>query len=586
MSKPTDFNPEDYKATLLPLIKSVATKTNLTEKKLNQLLRSHPKDRGLFKKSELIAAFKSWRESIPESISLDEFRAMLKKRPVRSQSGVTPVTVLTKPFPCPGKCIFCPNDVRMPKSYLADEPGAQRASRNFFDPYLQTYNRLKAMADNGHSTGKIELIILGGTWSYYPEPYQIWFVTRCYQAMNDFGLGVDNREKVQVGSDFTHMSPKAINGNNITKTYNQVVSGELVKDSKEKLLYSWESASWKDLEAAQRTNESNPCRNVGLVIETRPDNISEEEVMRIRRLGCTKTQIGFQSLSDKVLSLNKRGHDVAATRNAMKLLRAAGFKIHAHWMANLYGSSVAEDIEDFSKMFSDPDFMPDELKVYPCSLIETAELMSYYQQGLWQPYTKEQLLEVVTAAIAITPEYCRLSRIIRDIPGTDIVVGNKITNFRQLAEAELDHKKVERKDIRSREIGAEVVDPNNIKLKDLSYATSTSKEHFLQYVTAKNKIIGFLRLSLPQGKSFISELSDSAIVREVHVYGVSLPVGEKGSRESQHLGLGTKLLEKAKQIAKEKGFTSLAVISAIGTRQYYRDRGFKDGKLYQHFKLE
>jgi elongator complex protein 3 len=318
-----------------------------------------------------------------------------------------------------------------------------------------------------------------------------------------------------------------------------------------------------------------------LVIETRPDHISVDEVLRVRRLGCTKVQIGFQSLNDVVLRMNKRGHTVAATRRAVKLLRQAGFKIHAHWMPNLYGSSPAEDITDYQRMFAEPDFRPDELKVYPCSLIESAELMQRYQDGSWKPYTHEELLTVLSACFRQTPEYCRLTRVIRDIPSTDIVVGNQMTNFRQIVEEELAKHGERSPDIRAREVRFRSVAAADLSLDELHYTSSCSDEVFLQYITPDRSIAGFLRLSLPKEAPITNELAGAAMIREVHVYGQSVEIGDSAAGRAQHAGLGTQLSERAAQIAREQGYKRLAVISAIGTREYYRKRGFADGVLYQ-----
>jgi elongator complex protein 3 len=527
----------------------------------------------------------------------------LRLKPMRTASGVTPVTVLTKPFPCPGECIFCPNDVRMPKSYLSDEPGAQRAEQNSFDPYLQTYTRLATYHNTGHPTDKIEVIILGGTWSFYPETYQIWFVKRIFDALHDFGSGIDRRREVEDALlHASQLHPERntiavlIDGAQMEQTYNQAVqsaykeemyrSRELARDiaagMRERSPLD-EYATWAELKAAHLENENAACRCVGLVVETRPDHISVEEVLRIRRLGATKVQIGFQSLNDDVLRKNRRGHTVSATRHAVKLLRAAGFKIHAHWMPNLYGSSPELDIEDYRRMFEDADFRPDELKVYPCSLIESAELMQYYQDGRWQPYTHAQLLTVLTECFKLTPEYCRLTRVIRDIPSTDIVVGNQLTNFRQIVEDQLKQRGERSSDIRAREVRFRAVDSEALMLDEITYASSHGEEMFLQYVTTDRSIAAFLRLALPNRDEapLIDELQDAAIVREVHVYGQSLGIGEASTGRAQHVGLGTKLLERAAEIALARGYQRLAVISAIGTRAYYRKRGYADHALYQ-----
>lgn len=576
----------------------------MTSREHQQLMRQFPKPNGegFYSLANLVDAYRAFagQEGLPD---YDErLLDRLRRKPVRTMSGVTPVTVLTKPFPCPGKCIFCPNDVRMPKSYLADEPGAQRAEKNAFDPYLQTYIRMLTYRNLGHPTDKIEIIILGGTWSFYPETYQIWFVKRIFDALHDFGKDIDQREEVVQAlyekSMFhgENISNVTIEGVTLDESYNQVVQNiyademyrsrglvqELIDSGRKRTVVD-EYATWEELEAVHKENETAVCRSVGLVVETRPDHINEEEVIRVRRLGATKVQIGFQSLNDKVLDMNKRGHDVAATRRAVKLLRKAGFKIHAHWMPNLYGSSPAEDIADYDRLFGDPDFRPDELKIYPCSLIESAELMQQYQAGTWQPYTHAELLEILVECFKETPEYCRLTRVIRDIPGTDIVDGNKVTNFRQLVDVELEKQGIKSVDIRAREIRKKKVTSDDLRLDSVAYASSMSDEIFLQYITEQRDIVGFLRLSLPYADepSLLDELVGCAMIREVHVYGLSMGIGESMQGRAQHLGLGTKLIEKAVEIARSRGYAKLAVISAIGTRQYYRKRDFTDGNLYQ-----
>jgi elongator complex protein 3 len=597
---------ELHRDKLVTILQAVIATPDLDVKKLNILLRKYPKQgSGFYSRDELIRAYRELAGT--NGLPAFDMRVLerLRLKPVRSSSGVTPVTVLTKPFPCPGECIFCPNDVRMPKSYLSDEPGAQRAEQNAFDPYLQTFTRLLTYYSTGHPTDKIEIIILGGTWSFYPETYQIWFVKRIFDAMHDFGKGIDGREAVWASlRESSQLHPSRnftdvlVDGTHLEKTYNQVVqniyrdemyrSRELVtmiaQGERERSPID-EYATWEELEAAHLENENALCRSVGLVIETRPDHISEDEVLRIRRLGCTKVQIGFQSLNDTVLRMNRRGHTVEATRHAVKLLRQAGFKIHAHWMPNLYGSSPEMDIEDYQRMFADRDFRPDELKVYPCSLIESAELMQRYQDGTWTPYTREELLMVLTECFRNTPEYCRLTRVIRDIPGTDIVVGNKLTNFRQIVEDELKKRGERIPDIRGREIRQDNVSAEELTLDELCYESSASDEIFLQFITEDRRIAGFLRLSLPTEPAITEELNGAAMIREVHVYGQSLEIGEASPGRAQHLGLGKQLIERAAEIAQARGYTKLAVISAIGTREYYRKRGFADGQLYQTREL-
>ncbi len=558
----------------------ILSKRPLAEPEIQRIFRDYTNGAKMYKRSDI-----NIEASKPEySLSGKEREILLQNlqtKKVRTISGVTPVTVLTKPFPCPGACIFCPNDVRMPKSYLSDEPGAQRATKNKFDPYAQTFNRLIAYKAIGHPTDKIELIILGGTWSSYPEDYQIWFVKRCFDAMNNFSNNTELASvELETEQPFDENSLHEISGEKIEKTYNQVVSMALLP---KKIRAQKEKASWEELFAVQKMNESAQSRCIGLVLETRPDEITEEEAIRIRKLGATKVQIGFQSLNDNVLNLNKRGHGVDTTRNAVKILRRAGFKIHAHWMPNLYGSSPEADVEDYKKMFSDGDFMPDELKVYPCSLIASAELMQYYKKGLWRPYTDEELIFVLKNIYKLTPPYCRITRMIRDIGSHDIVTGNKRTNFREIIEKKLADEGAKLFEIRSREIRDQKVSRDQLKLDIYRYKTSVSEELFMQYVTTDNKIAGFLRLSLPFDRSthFISELKGAAIIREIHVYGPSIEIGEKKKGKPQHLGLGKSLIAKAKKIAKENKFDKLAVISSIGTREYYAKNGFKIDGIYQ-----
>lgn len=604
-----EFDAAAHRETLLPILRAVAADERLTRPQLDRLLRRYPRGgAGIFSRDELIQAYRRFagREGLPP---YDErVIQRLRRKPVRSSSGVTPVTVLTKPFPCPGECIFCPNDVRMPKSYLADEPGAQRAEQNYFDPYLQTYTRLQTYYATGHPTDKIELIVLGGTWSFYPESYQIWFIRRMLDALHDFGDGRDGRAPIEAAYRERAARPTAadaqaiqIHGSDLSRPYNQVVR-ELYRaelreaDSRARALAAGEAArspldeyaTWAELAAAQRENESAPCRCVGLVVETRPDHISAAEVIRIRRLGGTKVQIGIQSLNDEVLRRNRRGHDVAATRRAFRLLRQMGFKIHAHWMPNLYGSSPAADIVDYRKIFADADFRPDELKIYPCSLLESAELMQVYQRGDWRPYRHEELLDTLVECFARTPEYCRLTRVIRDIPSPYIVDGNRLTNFRQLVDEELARRGLKSGDIRAREIRNRKLSQADLRLDEQRYETSIGEEVFLQWLTPARDIAGFGRLALPRAggeEALLPELRGAAILREVHIYGQALGIGAAAGEDAQHRGLGRRVIERCAERAAAAGFARLAVISAMGTRGYYRRLGFADGPLYQSLEL-
>ncbi len=254
-------------------------------------------------------------------------------------------------------------------------------------------------------------------------------------------------------------------------------------------------------------------------------------------------------------------------------------------MPNLYGSNVEKDIKDYQKLFTDPDFMPDELKIYPCSLIEDTPLMDKYKAGKWHPYSYEELRMVLVETLAMTPEYCRLTRVIRDIPSDEIVAGNKLTNFRQIAEQYAQEHNITLKDIRSREVKDQSIAAQDLTLDIIDYQTSVAEEKFIQYITKDRKIAAFLRLSLPTTQAYIDELSQAAIIREIHVYGQAINVGSNKAGAPQHLGLGKKLITQAQKLSKDAGYKKLAVISAIGTKEYYRQRGFTDGHLYQHLEL-
>ncbi len=491
-------------------------------------VRRHPlPEGGYLPKSILVHTYQSLVEA-GEWQPDPQFLARIRMKPVRTLSGVTTVTVLTKPYPCPGKCIFCPTDARMPKSYLPDEPGAMRGLQNDFDPFMQVHTRLRSLQSTGHPTDKIELLILGGTFTAYRRDYQEWFVQRCFDALNEF----DSSSLVQ----------------------------------------------------AQQANETAEHRNVGLVVETRPDEVTPNEMAWLRYLGVTKVQMGAQSLDDRILELNQRDHTAAETLSACALLRAAGFKIVLHWMPNLLGATLESDRQDFARLWQD-GYSPDELKIYPCQLLANADLYAYWQRGEYQPFTTDQLVSLLADIKPAIPEYCRINRVIRDIPSTNVVEGNRRTSLRQDVHEELSRRGKRCRCIRCREVRGQKIDPEQLTLQDMVYPAAQTEEHFLQYLTPDDRIAGYLRLSLPQNAApdvttVLTDLNGAAIIREVHVYGQSLPVGGEQAGAAQHVGLGTNLLDRASKIAKQKGYGRLAVIAAVGTRRYYESRGFQRGELY------
>ncbi|MFH0852429.1 MAG: tRNA uridine(34) 5-carboxymethylaminomethyl modification radical SAM/GNAT enzyme Elp3 [bacterium] len=472
-----------------------------------------------------------------------QLEKILKTREIRTLSGVAVVTVLTKPFACPGRCLYCPDEPDMPKSYLKNEPAAQRAYLNKFDPYKQVETRLQALAMTGHDTDKIELIVLGGTWSAYPNAYKHWFIKECFKATNSKQLTV-NRKQQPINLNWS-------------KNLQRMRA---------------------ELKYEQHKNETAQHRIVGLTLETRPDFISIEEIKKMRDLGCTRVELGVQSIYDNVLKKNLRGHTIRQTIQATKLLRDAGFKINYHMMLNLPGSDAKRDKKMFSKLFSSPDLQPDLLKIYPCVVLKTAPLYKLWKNEKYKPYTEKQLINLIMTIKKKIPAYVRIQRIIRDIPKQSIVAGTKISNLRQLIESS--GRKICRC-IRCREIKSRAL-PQKIKLFRQDYAAAGGKEIFLSFEDKKQKnLYAFLRLRLPQkSSSFLPVLRDAALIREIHTFGRLAPLSKtcQQAKEQfmQHKGLGKRLMAQAERIVRtETRFTKIAVISGVGARQYYRLLGYR-----------
>ena len=538
----------------------------------------------------------------------ERFIRSVRMKPRRTASGVATITVITRPHTCSSNCIYCPCDLRMPKSYLANEPACQRAELTFFDPYVQVAARLQALHQMGHSTDKVELIVLGGTWCDYPEGYQYWFIKELFRALNDWpnsphhikerldwytSFGLQNSEEAL--SSFVAEQQAAVFED--TATYNQAFHKLYDTSQPHQNAWSQMQSTYDQLVEQQHSNETAAARVVGLVIETRPDTITPDNLRMFRQLGCTKIQIGIQSTRQEILDANQRQMSVAQIKRAFSLIRLYGFKIHSHLMVNLLDATPEADKQDFKMFVTDPGFLPDEIKLYPCALVSGTQLVQKYREGTWQPYAKDELVDVLVQDVLNTPPYVRISRMIRDISATDILVGNKHTNLRQMVEQELAAEDVARRvqEIRFREINQQQVRAAELTLQDFTYTTAVSDEHFLQWVTADNKIAGFCRLSLPHWDKLTSGACDvsadellvqpgQAMIRELHVYGQALSLGSEGM-SAQHQGLGQKLLAKASSIAAEAGYTSLNVISSIGTRAYYRAQGFSDAGLYQQKAL-
>ena len=506
------------------IIITFSEQTDKNRKILDSLKRSFAKkvSKGMVKNSQLLEAYHKLVKE--KRIKKDlETEHVLRIRKVRSLSGIVIVSVLTKPYPCPGKCIYCPQQDGAPKSYLREEPAVARAIKCNYQPYKQTQVRIKALEATGHPTDKIDLRIIGATWSFYPKNYQTWFIKRCFKAANDY--------------------PKNKKGA-------------------------------KTLEKLQKENEKAKHRIIGVTIETRPDFIDIKEIKRLRKLGVTRVELGVQSVYNDILKINKRGHDIEQTIKATKLLKDAGFKICYQMMPNLAGSDIKRDFEMFEQLFSNPNFKPDYLKIYPCALLKEAPLYSVYKKGNFKPYTEKQLIKLLIKIKKIIPYWVRIQRIIRDIPTSYIVEGGtKTSNLRQMIAIMAKEQNWQCKCIRCREVKENYDPKEKLKLFREDYKASEGKEIFLSFENEnRTKLYSLLRLRIPS-ETALPILKDSAIVRELHTYGQLVAISKK-EKAAQHKGLGKKLMKEAEKIAKQENRKQIAVISGVGVRGYYKKLGY------------
>jgi len=507
------------------LVKKLLKQKRLTPKIRGKFKREWAKKHGyLPKNSEILSSYKALvkKGKIKRNKKLENF---LRIRKIRSLSGIVPVAVLTKPYECPGNCVYCPTQIGVPKSYLDDEPAVMRAEMADYDPYLQVKRRLDALKKIGHTTDKIELIVMGGTFSWLPKDYKIQFIKRCFDAANN---------------------KKA-----------------------------------KDLKEAQTINETAKNRIIGITLETRPDQITIDEIKIMRMLGGTRVEIGVQSIYNDILKKVRRGHGVEETVKATKILKDAGFKICYHVMPNLPGSNLKKDLQMFKKIFTDELFMPDMIKIYPCVVTKQAELYEWYKKGKYKPYKDEDLIELLVNIKKILPQWVRVNRLGRDIPAGNIVGGNKISNIRQVVQQKLKKEGESCRCIRCREIrNRSSLINQTIKFNQLNYKASGGQEYFLQYINDLGQLYALLRLRIPSQilknkKHFIAGLQGCAIIRELHTYGLAVAIDKKGKKAVQHKGFGKKLIERAEKIVKNRGVKKIAVISGIGAREYYRKLGYR-----------
>ncbi len=441
------------------------------------------------------------------------------RKPTKTISGITPVAVMLPPKACEhGTCLYCPS-LNVPQSYTPRSPVVMRASQVDYDAFEQVKARMKAFQVMNHPTDKIELIIMGGTFLEYPKSFQYEFIKDCYDALNE-------------------------------------------KKS-------------KSLVEAQKKNEKAKHRCIALCIETRPD-VCVQYIDRMREFGCTRVELGVQMPDDKIYRKIKRGHSVKDVVNATKELKNAGFKVGYHIMPGLPGSNLKKDLQLFKKLFSDEKFKPEQIKIYPCQVIKGSELEKLYGQGEYIPYTKEQLEKLLEEMLKIVPRYCRVMRIMREIPPEYLVAGTTRIDLRKDVEEELRKSKAKIKEIRYREIGFNKINNSDLKLKITKYKASGGDEYFLEIINDEDVLFGLLRLRIA---------NDKAMVRELHVYGQALKLGEVGGI-GQHIGLGKQLMKKAEEIAQDKKIKKISVISGVGVREYYKNLGYESEESYMVKKID
>ncbi len=510
----------------------------------------------------------------------------LQTKPVRTISGVTPIAIMTKPWNCPhGRCTFCPGGLNssfgdVPQSYTGHEPATMRGIRNHYDGYLQVFNRLEQFTVLGHNTDKVELIVMGGTFPAMPKEYQAEFIGYAFKAMNDFSDMFFSNQKLKIsgvnkGGFINDGKLDLVKFKEFFEMPGSVGSKDRVDRIHERLLKAKGSL---DLEHEQLRNETSKVRCVALCIETKPDWGKLEHGNMMLRLGCTRVELGVQTVYDDVLAKTHRGHTVADTIESIRILKDLGFKITAHHMPGMPLTDRQRDIEGFKELFSNPDFRPDMLKIYPCMVSPGTGLYHEYKQGNFKPITTEEAAELIAEFKKYIPEYCRVQRVQRDVPTKFWEAGVGITNLRQYI---FDKYKPNCRCIRCREPKDKKIDFGNVKIKVNEYKASKGTEFFISAEDAKNDVLlGFCRLRFPS-QALRPEITEkSALIRELHVYGQAVGIDQHENKLIQHRGLGKQLMEKAEEIAKANEKDKMVVISGVGAREYYRKLGYKKEGVY------
>ncbi len=482
---------------------------------------------------------------------------ILQKKPMRTLSGVAVVAAMTQPSKCPhGKCKYCPGgpDIQVPQSYTGEEPATRRAIRYGFDPYLQVTFRLSQLRDIGHPISKVELIVMGGTLTAQCMDYQEWFVKRALEAMNNFPRN--------------YRAIREIGGDEFIQNYEK---------SEEEFHY---------LEDIQKENEKAEIKCIGITFEPRPDWAKKEQIDFMLRFGVTRVEIGVQNPDDEVYRKVNRGHRVQDVVEATQQLKDSGLKVGYHMMPGILGYNPDLDLKAFEKIFNEDRFKPDMLKIYPCLVMKGTEYYKLWENGEFKPITTEEAVALIVKVKKMLPKWVRTMRIQRDIPSNLIEAGVKASNLGQLVYRELEKRDIKCNCIRCREVGHRLrkgIEPDieNIKLLRTEYKASGGREIFLSFEDIKKDIlIGFLRLRIPY-KPYRPEITaKTSLIRELHIYGPMVEVGEKPRFEWQHRGYGKELLMEAEKISKELDMKKILVTSGIGVRDYYRRFGYKRKGVY------
>lgn len=466
--------------------------------------------------------------SATDEEEIERLRSILKVKPVRTISGVAVISVMTSPAPCPhGKCLPCPGGVEKntPQSYIGLEPAAQRGWQHEYDPYNQVRNRLSELDSIGHDVDKAEIIVMGGTFPAREKSYKQEFMLGIFNALNTFQNGKKNFS----------------------------------------------------LEEAKEKNESARVRCTGITFETRPDYAKEQQIEEMLEYGGTKVELGVQTVYDSILQKIDRGHGVKDTVEATRLLKDSAFKVGYHVMPGLPFADLKKDEEMFEELFANPDLKPDYLKIYPTLVVEGTELHQMWENEEYRPYGTDEVVDLIARAKRYFPPWVRVQRIQRDIPVKN-ALGLDKGNVRQLVHQRLEEYGYNCNCIRCREVGHRGIEKAEVEPVVRKYNASKGEEYFISYeVPHSGSLAGFIRLRFPY-EPFIGALKDAALIRELHIYGKSLPIGSRDEGAFQHKSIGKNLLARAEEIALQK-YDKIAIISGVGVRDYYRKLGYyKDGE--------